>query len=174
NQEVVEDIHPLMILPEEKESSVKVGIPVVAIGSPLNQKFLMTQGILSKVDDTPVLGDFVLQPGNSGGPLMNSNAEVVAINTFGEAKIGGAIRVAALRAFLTSPELVVESIGVEPPADQLQSVSSVRYPVDVLNHKIETEPLDFEAYQVKAGDFTVTAVTPVLLAKVQLLMEKKR
>jgi hypothetical protein len=173
NQEVVEDIHPLMILPEEKESSVKVGIPVVAIGSPLNQKFLMTQGILSKVDDTTVLGDFVLQPGNSGGPLMNSNAEVVAINTFGEAKIGGAIRVAALRAFLTSPELVVESIGVEPPADQLQSVSSVRYPVDVLNHKIETEPLDFEAYQVKAGDFTVSAITPVLLAKVQLIMEKK-
>jgi len=69
NKEVVEDIHPLMILPEEKESSVKVGIPVVAIGSPLNQKFLMTQGILSKVDDTTVLGDFVLQPGNSGGPL---------------------------------------------------------------------------------------------------------
>ena len=28
-------IRPLMILPEDKESSVKVGIPEVAIGSPL-------------------------------------------------------------------------------------------------------------------------------------------
>src|SRR5437763_3608617 len=44
NSEVVKDIEPLPILAEEKESAIKVGIPVVAIGSPLNQKFLMTQG----------------------------------------------------------------------------------------------------------------------------------
>src|SRR5215813_947839 len=41
NSEVVGGVPPLPILPEEKETSVKVGIPVVAIGSPLNQKFLM-------------------------------------------------------------------------------------------------------------------------------------
>src|SRR5882672_10411640 len=38
NREVVADIRPLAILPEQKEATVKVGIPVVAIGSPLNQK----------------------------------------------------------------------------------------------------------------------------------------
>src|SRR5215475_6761631 len=36
NSEVVKEIEPLPILPQEKESTVKVGIPVVAIGSPLN------------------------------------------------------------------------------------------------------------------------------------------
>src|SRR6266513_2480110 len=40
NREVVADIRPLSILPAQKETTVKVGIPVVAIGSPLNQKFL--------------------------------------------------------------------------------------------------------------------------------------
>src|SRR6516165_10263022 len=56
NSEIVENIEPLKLLPEDKESTIKVGIPVVAIGSPLNQKFLMTQGILSKVDEATVLG----------------------------------------------------------------------------------------------------------------------
>src|SRR6266566_193907 len=36
NSEVVAGIKPLSVLPEAKESTVKVGIPVVAIGSPLN------------------------------------------------------------------------------------------------------------------------------------------
>src|SRR5215510_14748748 len=109
NSEVVSNIKPLTILPADKEESVKVGIPVVAIGSPLNQKFLMTQGILSKVESSTVLGDFLLQPGNSGGPLLNRDGEVIGINTFGEANIAGAIRVATLREFLETPELLKEA-----------------------------------------------------------------
>jgi len=174
NSEVVKDIEPLPILPAEKEASVKVGIPVVAIGSPLNQKFLMTQGILSKVDETTVLGDFLLQAGNSGGPLMNREGEVLGINTFGEANIAGAIRVGTLRDYLSSPELIAESIEIEPSANQLRSISTVRYPVDVLNHKVENETLDFDAYKFKAGDFNVTVITPVLIAKLQAAAEKRR
>src|SRR5581483_11431656 len=112
NSEVVQGIEPLPILPQEAETTVKVGIPVVAIGSPLNQKFLMTQGILSKVDETTMLGDFLLQPGNSGGPLMNQDGAVIGINTFGEANIAGAIRVGTLRDFLTSAELVAQSVDI--------------------------------------------------------------
>jgi hypothetical protein len=174
NSEVVSGLQPLPVLPADKDGSIKVGIPVVAIGSPLNQKFLMTQGILSKVDETTVLGDFLLQAGNSGGPLLNLKGEVIGINTFGEANISGAIRIDALRDFLSSPELIGQSMEVEPPAEQLRSISSARYPVDVLNHKIDTEPLDFTAYRVPAGDFTVTAITPVLIGKLQVMSEKRR
>src|SRR5689334_815299 len=71
NSSLVHSIRPLQLLPEENDSTLKVGIPVVALGSPLNQKFLMTQGILSKVDGETLLGDFLLQAGNSGGPLLN-------------------------------------------------------------------------------------------------------
>src|SRR5262245_12521346 len=173
NSEVATGIEPLPILPEEKENTVKVGIPVVAIGSPLNQKFLMTQGILSKVDESTVMGDFLLQAGNSGGPLLNPDGEVIAINTFGEGNIGGAIRVDPLRAFLSSPFLVAESIGIEPPAEQLRSVSSVRYPIEVLAQKIENEPLDINAYKFKAGNFTVTAITPILIAKLHTAYKKR-
>src|SRR5207247_11463967 len=109
-----------------KDRSVKLGIPVVAIRCPLNPKFLMTQVILSKVDETTVLGDFLLQSGNSGGPLLNIQGEVIGINTFGEANISGAIRVDALRDFLTSPELIGESIPIEPPGEQLRPIKSLR------------------------------------------------
>jgi hypothetical protein len=172
NSEVAQNIEPLPVLPHEKEPNIKVGIPVVAIGSPLNQKFLMTQGILSKVENTIVMGDFLLQAGNSGGPLLNSDGEVIAINTFGEGNIGGAIRVEALRGFLSSAALLAESIGVEPPGEQLRSVSSVRYPIDVLNEKLKTEELDIEAYKFKAGNFMVTVITPVLIAKLQMARQK--
>src|SRR4029079_19000924 len=140
NSEVVHGIQPLRVLPEEREETLKVGIPVVAIGSPLNQKFLMTQGILSKVDDTIILGDFLLQAGNSGGPLMNMDGDVVAINTFGEGSLSGSVRITALRAYLSSPELLAESIDTEPSPDQLRSISAVRYPIEALNRKIESEP----------------------------------
>jgi hypothetical protein len=174
NSEVVSGLQPLPVLPAEKDATVKVGIPVVAIGSPLNQKFLMTQGILSKVDETTVLGDFLLQAGNSGGPLLNLDGEVIGINTFGEANISGAIRIDALRDFLSSPELMAQSTEVEPSSDLLRSISSTRYPVDALNHKIDTEPLDLTAYRVTAGDFTVTAITPVLIGKLQVMTQKRR
>ncbi|HYR88583.1 MAG TPA: trypsin-like peptidase domain-containing protein [Terriglobia bacterium] len=173
NSAVVDGIRPLAVLPVDKEDSIRVGVPVVAIGSPLNQKFLMTQGILSKVDSTTLLGDFLLQAGNSGGPLLNCDGLVIGINTFGESAIGGAIRISSLRDFLES-DLINQSVDMEPSADLLKSVRAERYPVAILNQKIETEPFDLDSYRIKAGDFTVTAVTPVLIGKLSVLQEKAR
>jgi len=53
---------------------------VVAFGSPRSQTFLMTQGIISKVEDRVLLGDFLIDHGNSGGPLLNMRGEVIGIN----------------------------------------------------------------------------------------------
>jgi hypothetical protein len=173
NSIVVKGIRPLKLLPEDREPSVRVGIPVVALGSPLNQKFLMTQGILSKVDDETVLGDFLLQAGNSGGPLLNVDGQVVGINTFGEGAISGAVRIGTLRALLMS-DGIWNSASIEPSSELLPSLSNVRYPVDILNMKIETEPLDLGAYNFAAGNFSVTAVTPVLIGKIQSVSGKMR
>jgi S1-C subfamily serine protease len=82
NSRVVGALKPLQLLPQDREIEVKAGIPVLAFGSPLSQTFLMTQGIVAKVEDDVVLGDFLIRPGNSGGPLVNLKGEVVGINTF--------------------------------------------------------------------------------------------
>lgn len=84
--EVKEDVEmPDIRLTQEDE--IKVGENVVAMGHPFGLKFTATQGIISntlhKLGDVNYLQhDAALNPGNSGGPLVNKNGEVVGINTF--------------------------------------------------------------------------------------------
>jgi hypothetical protein len=70
-------------------NSVQVGEPVLAVGSPLGLQGTVTTGVVSSLRDDPAGGGFkVLQtdasvnPGNSGGPLVNRQAEVIGIVTF--------------------------------------------------------------------------------------------
>jgi len=75
---------------------VEVGHIVFAIGAPLGLKSTMTQGIVSAlgrnigiIDDQQsgyrienfIQTDAAVNPGNSGGPLVNINSEVIGINS---------------------------------------------------------------------------------------------
>lgn len=73
---------------------VQVGERVIAIGNPLGLGFSVTQGIISGVHrtgpnelDVYIQTDAALNPGNSGGPLINQQGKVIGINNF---KVGGA------------------------------------------------------------------------------------
>ena len=65
------------------------GEKVIAIGSPLNQKRILTSGIVSKVEERAIISDVNINPGNSGGPLINMDSEVIAINTFSNVPLRG-------------------------------------------------------------------------------------
>lgn len=61
--------------------------PVIAIGHPFGLKFSVKNGIISNVreviNDIPYLHlDVALNPGNSGGPLVDGEGRVVGVNTF--------------------------------------------------------------------------------------------
>src|SRR5579863_65335 len=70
-------------------STVRQGQEVFAVGNPgAAMLFSVTKGIVSAVDTFPNAGpgtwiqtDAQLNPGNSGGPLVNMQGEVVGINT---------------------------------------------------------------------------------------------
>ena len=69
--------------------SLQVGNKVIAIGNPLGLSFSVSEGIISGLDRRGPNGlteyiqtDVSLNPGNSGGPLINTNGEVVGINNF--------------------------------------------------------------------------------------------
>lgn len=163
----LKDLKPVPLLPAEKDGTVRAGIPVVAFGSPLSQTFMMTQGIVSKVEPGVLLGDFLIQPGNSGGPLVSLQGEVIGINTFANGGISGAVRVNRLRDALAHPS-VTDFAGPEPDAAELPTAPRERYPTEVLKEKIVADPLEIGNYTLDGGKFTVTAITPVLIGKLHV------
>ena len=164
NRQAVGSIKPLALLPAARDGEIRPGTPVLAFGSPLSQTFLMTQGIIAKVEDVVLLGDFLIQSGNSGGPLVTLSGEVVGINTFAEKSISGAVRVTALRNTLASSE-VTGYDAPDPSAASLPVVPSERYPTETLKEKIASEPFDARVYRLDAKKFAITAMTPVLVGK---------
>ncbi len=67
---------------------LKVGEPVIAIGNALGYGQSVTTGVVSAtgrtldgIDSHLIQTDAAINPGNSGGALLNSNGEVIGINT---------------------------------------------------------------------------------------------
>lgn len=85
------ETHPL---PLGDSAALQVGQKIMVIGNPLGLHNTLTVGVVSAlnrtVPGTPIeLGDALIQtdaainPGSSGGPMLNSAGEVVGVNTLG-------------------------------------------------------------------------------------------
>lgn len=69
--------------------NVRIGEKVIAIGNPLGLGFSVTEGIVSAVNregpnNLPayIQTDAALNPGNSGGPLIDNSGDAIGINNF--------------------------------------------------------------------------------------------
>ena len=72
-------------------STLKVGNPVIVVGTPYGLAGSMSNGIISALNRTLVDEDFSIEnviqttapinPGNSGGPLLNYQGKVIGIVT---------------------------------------------------------------------------------------------
>jgi len=86
------DTAPLVALPISEARRLRVGELVVAIGNPLGFERSVTAGVVSALYrtlpgpgssllDGLVQTDAAVNPGNSGGPLLDASGEVVGITT---------------------------------------------------------------------------------------------
>ena len=74
-------------------NNIQIGEKVIAIGNPLGLQFSVSEGIISATNragfndiEAYIQTDAALNPGNSGGPLINKQGEAIGINNF---KVGG-------------------------------------------------------------------------------------
>lgn len=103
----------LPTIPLAPAGSVKVGQRAYAIGNPFGRfQGTFTVGIVSRIDTSRGLiqTDAAINPGNSGGPLLNSQGELIGVNTAiftgarqgGNIGIGFAINVDRVQPFLSA------------------------------------------------------------------------
>lgn len=79
----------------ENSDHIQVGEKVIAIGNPQGFQFSVTDGIVSAIHRPSENGNQYIQtnaelnPGNSGGPLINTQGKVIGINNFKIAETEG-------------------------------------------------------------------------------------
>lgn len=96
-------------------SEIKVGQKVLAIGNPFGFAGTLTSGIVSRIDYAKgrIQTDAAINPGCSGGPLLNSQGEVIGIsqsiynpdNNISNIGIGFAIPVNDAKKFIETANL---------------------------------------------------------------------
>ena len=69
------------------DGAARLGEAVMAMGYPLGEGLSVTQGVVSSTcvprnDVCYIKTDAALNPGNSGGPLMNGQGEIIGMNTW--------------------------------------------------------------------------------------------
>tara|TARA_B100000767_G_scaffold156369_1_gene147051 strand:+ start:11290 stop:12639 length:1350 start_codon:yes stop_codon:yes gene_type:complete len=96
----IEATDPLPYIPFSDSDTIKIGEWVLAVGNPYNLTSTVTAGIVSakgrdlqgnSATDSFIQTDAAVNPGNSGGALVNTRGELVGINTAISSKTGSYI-----------------------------------------------------------------------------------
>jgi S1-C subfamily serine protease len=185
------DLHPLQLATNEQ---VQVGQPVAAIGSPFGEDRSLSVGVVSATDrsipsltrfqiEGAVQTDASINPGYSGGPLLDADANVVGINqqinttSGGNEGVGFAVPISlvahSLDVLRTHGSVKYAYIGVSTqslypqladrlgiPSDTGALVAKVIAggPADDAGLKGSDQKVTFQGQQISAGGDVIVAV----------------
>ena len=172
----------LPLFDSSKSTAPTAGDRVLALGSPLNRLSVLSIGIVSSADDHAVVSDAGVNWLNTGGPLVNLDGYVIALNSTKESQL-------ALSDVSAGPR-VASSVPVASIADAVQrartSLSSTGAPSDSLLPVLPSDPfpkppidavsavadLNLQVYRTGGGPFRVLVMTPQIMAWRQVQADK--
>jgi len=112
----------LKVITMGDSKNLKIGQKVLAIGNPFGLQRTLTTGIISSLGRTirsevgtliedVIQTDAAINPGNSGGPLLNSEGEIVGINSAIISPSGGSVGIGFAIPVNTAKRVVPELIS---------------------------------------------------------------
>ena len=159
----VEGLEPLRF--SDAPEAVKVGARVLAIGSALSKDgSVLTTGIVSRLEADTLLADLNVNPGSSGGPLLNLNGEVLGICTFYRKAPAGPGLAGIVREHVARPIVAMAATltGDPPSFESLPVASPTPYPADPLRKKAAAIRSS-AGYGVTVRGMRVDVLTPPLV-----------
>jgi len=165
------DRPPELLNPVElgDSATVEVGQRAIAIGNPFGQEWTMTTGIVSAIGRVfpqqsgfsiaeVIQTDAAVNPGNSGGPLLDSRGYVIGVNTFirspvpGSVGLGFAVPVNLMKQVV--PQLIATGhyahpwLGISARTIIQELVDALHLPV---TQGVLVETVDPDGPSIKAG-----------------------
>jgi S1-C subfamily serine protease len=124
-------------IPVGSSSDLEVGQTAYAIGNPFGQSLTFTHGIVSALDreiqsitDRPITGviqtDASLNPGNSGGPLLDREGRLIGVNSAITSPSGGNVGIGYAIPVDTVNQVVTELIRTGRPTRPSLGIVTLR------------------------------------------------
>lgn len=112
----------LKIIPMGDSKNLRIGQKVLAIGNPFGFERTLTTGVVSSLGRTirsevgtlieeVIQTDAAINPGNSGGPLLNSDGEIIGINSAIISPTGGSVGIGFSIPVNTAKKVIPELIA---------------------------------------------------------------
>jgi len=173
---------PVLRLRTDSADLAIIGERVLAIGSPLHQNRIVTSGIVSKVESGAILTDVNMNPGNSGGPLINFDGEVIGINTFRDPASSGPGVSGTIPITIALPLIsdAIKAVGEAriPDTLRLPIMPDDTYPLWALEEFAQQDKLNSKPYRLKSRGFNIEILTPPYMywreKQYELRLSKKR
>lgn len=146
------------------------GERVMAIGSPFNRTSMLSIGIVNSTDAQSVTSDVSISYLNSGGPLLNLDGDVIAVNTFrdevrpGEPRISNSLPVTAIQNVLNAARDSIAALSSNPPTDSLLPiVPKDPFPAEPIAAIAALPEVDTRKYRQDVEDFKLFVMTPQVM-----------